>query len=115
MTKLQKILYSTVGLAATTSAALAGPFDGKAVTIGGTSQNSVEVTAQNLINQAMLYISILAVCYGIWGGFQILTAGGDEEKVKKGRTIMLQVVIGIVVIWLAGSVVKWVVGLVAGA
>ena len=59
-----------------------------------------------------MYLSILAVCYGIYGGFQIVTAGGDEEKVKKGRTILIQVGIGIIVIWLAGSIVKWVVGLV---
>ena len=115
MTTLKKGLYSIVGLMATTSAALAGPFDGKAVTIAGTSQNSAEVTAQNLINNALMFLSILAVGYGIWGGFQIVTAGGDEDKVKKGRTILIQVVIGIIVIWLAGSVVKWVVGLVAGA
>ncbi len=114
MTTIQKGFYSLVGLAATTSAALAGPFDGKQVTIGGTSQNSAEVTVQNLINQAMLFLSIVAVCYGIWGGFQIITAGGDEEKVKKGRTIIIQIVIGIIVIWLAGSIVKWVTGLVVG-
>ncbi len=60
----------------------------------------------------MLYLSLVAVMYGIWGGFQIVTAGGDEEKVKKGRTILIQVVIGIIVIWLAGSVVQWVVGLI---
>ncbi len=115
MTTIQKGLYSVIGLASTASTALAGPFDGKPVTIAGTSQNSAEITAQNLINNALMFLSILAVGYGIWGGFQIVTAGGDEEKVKKGRTILIQVVIGIIVIWLAGSVVKWVVGLVAGA
>jgi hypothetical protein len=115
MTTIQKGFYSLVGLAATTASVLAGPFDGKAVTIGGTSQNSAEVTVQNLIDRALMFLSIVAVLYGIWGGFQIITAGGDEEKVKKGRTILIQVVIGIIVVWLAGSVVKWVVGLVVGA
>jgi hypothetical protein len=115
MTTIQKAFYSLVGLATTTATALAGPFDGKAVTIGGTSQNSAEVTVQNLIDRALMFLSIVAVLYGIWGGFQIITAGGDEEKVKKGRTILIQVVIGIIVVWLAGSVVKWVVGLVVGA
>lgn len=62
----------------------------------------------------MVYLSIIAVMYGLWGGFQIVTAGGDEEKVKKGRTILIQVIIGIIVIWLAGSVVRWIVGLVGG-
>lgn len=115
MTSIQKGLYSLVGLAATTSAALAGPFDGKPVTIGGTSTNSAEVTVQNLMDRALLFLSIMAVLYAIWGGFQIITAGGDEEKVKKGRTIIIQVVIGIIVIWLARSIVTWVINLVVGA
>jgi hypothetical protein len=114
MTSIQKGLYSLVGLAATTSLTFADWSGGEKVKLAGTSQNTADVTIQNLINQAMMYISILAVCYGIWGGFQIVTAGGDEEKVKKGRTIIIQVVIGIIVIWLAGSIVKWVVGLVTG-
>ncbi len=115
MTTISKGFYSLIGLAVTTSAALAGPFDGKPVTISGTSTNSAEVAAQNLVDRALMFLSIVAVGYGIWGGFQIITAGGDEEKVKKGRTILIQVVIGIIVIWLAGSIVKWVVGLVVGA
>jgi Type IV secretion system pilin len=112
MNTIQKIGYTLVGLATTTSVALAGPFDGKAVTLS-TSTNTADVEIQNLINKALLYLSILAVGYGIWGGFQIVTAGGDEEKVKKGRTILMQVGLGIIVIWLAGSIVKWVVGLIA--
>ena len=62
-----------------------------------------------------MFLALIAVCYGIYGGFMIVTAGGDEEKVKKGRTILIQVVIGIIVIVLAGSIVKWVINIVAGA
>ena len=113
MTSIQKGLYSIIGFVTTTASTFAVFWEDK-VNINDTSKNTADVTIQNLINQAMMYISILAVCYGIWGGFQIITAGGDEEKVKKGRTILIQVVIGIIVIWLAGSIVKWVVGLVAG-
>lgn len=115
MNKLQTLGYSLVGLAATTSAAFAGVFGEEKVTIQATSANTADQTVQTLIDRGMLFLSIIAVLYGIWGGFQIVTAGGDEEKVKKGRTILIQVVIGIIVIWLAGSIVKWVVGLVAGA
>ncbi len=115
MNKLQYVGYSILGSMSLASAAIAGPFDGKAVTIDGTAKTSAEVEVQTLINRALLFLSILAVCYGIWGGFQIVTAGGDEEKVKKGRTILIQVAIGIIVIWLAGSIVKWVIGLVTGA
>jgi hypothetical protein len=118
MTNIQKGLYSIVGFAATTSAALAASTDATfgidKVRINGTSASSVETTIQVLIDRAMMFLALLAVLYGIWGGFQILTAGGDEEKVKKGRTIIIQVLIGIIVIVLAGSVVKWVINLVAG-
>ena len=88
MTFIQKGMYSLVGFTSTISATLAADY--------GLSKVTTDVT----------------VMYGIWGGFQIVTAGGDEEKVKKGRTILIHVVIGIIVIWLAGSVVQWVVGLI---
>jgi hypothetical protein len=115
MTTIQKGLYSIVGLASTVSATFAGVFGEEKVTIKGTATNSAENVVQTLIDRAMMFLALVAVCYGIWGGFQIVTAGGDEEKVKKGRTILIQVVIGIIVIWLAGSIVKWVIGLVTGA
>jgi Type IV secretion system pilin len=109
MTTIQKGLYSLVGLAATTASSFAidfggGKVDQKIVGGGGTADTAV----QGLIANAMVFLGILGVCYGIWGGFQIVTAGGDEEKVKKGRTIIIQVVIGLIVIFLANSIIQWV-------
>lgn len=40
----------------------------------------------------------------LWGGFQIMTAGGDPEKFRKGRQTILYAAIGLVVILLAQSV-----------
>jgi uncharacterized membrane protein YwzB len=52
----------------------------------------------------------------MWGGFTILTAAGDEEKVKKGRTVIFHAVLGIIVILLAYAIVNWVVqALTSGA
>ncbi len=115
---LQKGLYSVIGFVSTSSAALAASTESTygidKVKINATSNTSIDVSLQVLIDRAMMFLALLAVIYGIYGGFMILTAGGDEERVKKGRTIIIQVVIGIIVIVLAGSVVKWVIGLVAG-
>lgn len=119
MTTIQKGIYSLVGFTSSLSSALAAStattFGTDKVKISGTSANSAEVTVQTLIDRAMMFLALIAVCYGIYGGFMIVTAGGDEEKVKKGRTILIQVVIGIIVIVLAGSIVKWVINIVAGA
>jgi len=58
--------------------------------------------------------NILNVVFALWGGFNILTAGGDEEKVKKGKTILIQAAIGLVVIFLASSIVQWIVSSILG-
>lgn len=70
---------------------------------------------QTLISNAITFLYLVAVVYALWGGFQILTAGGDEEKVKKGKTILVQAVIGLIVIFLASSIINWVVNSLLGA
>lgn len=110
MTTIQKGLYSVVGLAATVSSTFAAIEFGDDKVAAGVSGASggADTVVQTLISRGMTFLGILAVCYGIWGGFQIVTAAGDEEKVKKGRTILIQVAIGLVVIFLANSIVQFI-------
>ena len=61
-----------------------------------------------VITQLLTLITIIAVAYCLWAGFQIMTAGGDEEKVKSGRKTIINVLIGIVVMWLAYFIVSFV-------
>lgn len=44
----------------------------------------------------------------IWAGFQILTSNGDEERVKQSKSTILYVALGIIIIWLAYSIVSWI-------
>ncbi len=60
-------------------------------------------------------VTIIAVAYALYAGFQIMTAGGDEEKVKTGRKTIINVLIGIVVMWLAYAIVTFVLNALAGA
>lgn len=78
------------------------------------SGNSLDKSAENLVNNAMMFLALLAVGYGLYGGFLMMTAGGDEKKVEQGKTILIQVGLGLIVIFLAGSIVKWVLGLLQG-
>jgi len=50
----------------------------------------------------------VAVVFALYGGFQILTAGWDEEKVKKGKTSLINAVLGLIVIFLASNVISWI-------
>jgi hypothetical protein len=65
----------------------------------------------NVIVALLSLITLVAVAYVLYAGFQILTAGGDEEKVKTGRKTIVNVLIGIVIMWLA----YWIVTLVLNA
>ncbi len=51
------------------------------------------------------FVTIIAVIYIIWAGFQLMIGAGDEEKAKKAKNIIVYVIVGIVIMWLAYSIV----------
>ncbi len=53
------------------------------------------------------FMALVAVIIFIYAGFLILTAGWDEDKVKKGKTTMINALIWIFVIWISWTVVSW--------
>ena len=71
--------------------------------------NTADVTIQNVLSNFFTFLYIIAVVFIIYAGFLILTAAWDDEKLKKWKTIMIQSVIWLVVIWLASSIVGWVI------
>lgn len=116
---MKKIFYSAVALGAltTTNVQQALALDlwaGRATDIAWTAQ-WIDQAILTFINAISVFITLLAVLYAIFGGFTILTAAGDEEKVKKGRQIIFHAILGIVVIFFAYSIISWVVGILTGA
>ncbi|MDD5769532.1 MAG: hypothetical protein PHE25_01070 [Candidatus Gracilibacteria bacterium] len=125
---VKKSVYSTVGMlslvqvgvsqvfaTSTTTSAPDATFgvDNAATVTGGLEDQPLSEALQTYVNYVMTFLYLIAVGYALWGGFQILTAGGEEDKVKKGKTILIQGGIGLLVIFLAGSIVKWVLSLLA--
>lgn len=76
---------------AAASVALHASFASAAINVGSNrvdsslqgSADGADNAIQVLIANAISFLYLIAVVYAIWGGFNILTAGGDEEKVKK--------------------------------
>lgn len=68
---------------------------------------------QNGINWVLGMLSLITLCVVLWGGFQMVTAAGDDWKYKKWFTILKQAGIWLVIIllaWIIVSVVFWLVG-----
>jgi hypothetical protein len=75
------------------------------------SQDTADVVIQKWIVNVMTYLTIAAVVYGLWWGFNILTAGWNEDKVKTWKTVIINALIWIVVIFIVGSLVRWLLGI----
>lgn len=112
---VKNTIYSATGLAllGLNSAHAAINFQGQAINgdLKG-SEKSADAAIQSLIGNFMTFLAIIAVAFALWGGFNILTAGGDEDKVKKGKTVLIQASAGLLVIFLANSIVQWVLSLI---
>lgn len=72
-------------------------------------------SAVTIINLILLIAGILAVIYLIYSGILYITAGGDTGKAEKGRTGIVNAIIGLVIISAAYLLVRFVGGAISGA
>ena len=72
------------------------------------SGNTADVVIQNWVGTITTFLYLIAVIVILWAGFQILTAAWDEEKTKKWKTIIIQAVVWLLVIFIASSIVNFI-------
>ena len=63
---------------------------------------------QNIVVYLIWFLSIIAVIYIIYAGFNILTGTGDEEKIKKSKSTITYVIAWLIVIYLSYSIVAFI-------
>ena len=84
----------------------------------GTGQGEKLITViKTFINWMLGMLALIALVILLWGGFQMVTAAGDDAKYKKGFKILQQAAIGLVFIgisWLVVSVIFRLLGTVLG-
>lgn len=70
------------------------------------TQKTISVFVTDVVKYFLSFVTLIAVIYVIYAWFQLMTGGWDEEKVKKARQIIIYVVVGIVLMWLAYWIVR---------
>ena len=79
----------------------------------GAGSSSLLSTITTAINWLLGMLALIALVVCLWGGFQMVTAAGDDGKYKKGMGILKQAAIGLVIIgvaWMFVSLIFWLIG-----
>lgn len=69
--------------------------------------NTIDVSVQNWIVYLFWFLFLVATIYWLYWWFLIFTAADDDDKVKKWKTAIVQALIWIVIIFLAGPLVEF--------
>lgn len=82
---------------------------GAAYTLPGVAKTDPRAIITNVISIISGFLGIIAVVIIMISGFQWMTAGGDEDAVKKAQTRLVQGVIGLILILSTWSIGYYVV------
>ena len=83
------------------------------VGVPGAGQNKGDgliVVIKTAINRVLGILGLITFILLLWGGFQMVTAAGDDKKFGAGQTILKQAGIGLLFIagsWLMVSMIFW--------
>lgn len=76
---------------------------------GTLTSQDIRTTASNIINVALGLLGIIAVVIILIGGFTWMTAGGNDEKVTEAKNLIMAGVIGLIIIFAAWSIARFVI------
>ncbi|MDA9129318.1 pilin [Candidatus Gracilibacteria bacterium] len=71
----------------------------------GVGETEVYNIIGNLIRTAIEYISVIAVIAVMFGGILYLLSGGDEEKTKKAKNVIIWALVGVLISVFAWSII----------
>lgn len=78
-----------------------------------TTEPALLTTIKRAINLVLGFLGLIALCILLRGGFQMVTAAGDDKKYSAGFTILRQSGIGLIFVGLAAlfvNLIFWIIG-----
>lgn len=113
---MKKSLYAIAWVTLTALNQANAAIDPGTVTNDGiVTDGTVDTVIQWYVANILGFLYLVAVLYWLWGWFNILTAGWDEDKVKTWKTVIINALIWIVVIFLVGTIVELLIKTIIGA
>lgn len=82
---------------------------------GLSSSRTLPETIASLIQVVLGFLGVVAVVIILMGGFKWMTAGGNDDKVKEAKRLIVQGIIGLVITLSAFAIASFVISSVVGA
>ena len=79
----------------------------------GTQATNIMDVIRTFLNWVLGILSLVALVVLLYGGFNMVTAAGDDAKYKKWFTILQQAAVGLAIIglsWIIVSAIFWIIG-----
>lgn len=73
---------------------------------GAGQRDSFVNVIRGAINRVLGILALIALILLLWGGFQMVTAAGDDGKYQSGFTILKQAAVGLILIGVARFVIS---------
>lgn len=105
------IYFSALGLILPAGQALAadpGPGDHPLNPLGDTTGGAPELYGR-IIRLLLGFTGVAALLFFIWGGIELLTSRGNQDKVKSGRDTIVWAIIGIFVAFSSYVILRYVI------
>jgi hypothetical protein len=77
---------------------------------GYAAPKSPSIIIGTIINDVLIFLGVIFLILTIYGGFLWMTAGGNEETLKKAKKWIINAVIGLIIVLAAYSITSFVVG-----
>lgn len=81
----------------------------------GLGSGDLTATIASFINVVLGFLGIVAVVIIMLGGFKWMTAGGNDDKVKEAKKLMIAGVIGLIIVLASYSIAYFVVQQITNA
>lgn len=82
--------------------------------LNSTSYDSLQPFVEAVINLAVSLSALLAVISLVVSGFKLMLSGGNEDKIKEATKSLTFAILGLVLVFLAPTVIQFVLSKVVG-
>lgn len=78
------------------------------------SENTLETTISNIITLILSFLGIIFMSLLIYGGFNWMTAGGNDSKIDSSNKLIKQSIIGIIIVFGAYAISYFIINAFSG-